>query len=150
MLCIFFFLSFFCNFTKMKERISVISTCVCKSTIKRNYYFSKKYQLFSFKPTFLQSIANECFHEISFSVIAFYKQIFLFFLSLRFSVKSILQNLEVLKLPFWPFQGLKFLIFDKLQPSQSAKMQNSEPLNVLKWHILSLQTYQLLFQVTSE
>ena len=64
---------------------------------------------------------------------------FKIFLLLRFYVKSILEKLEVLKLPFLPFLGSEFCQFGKLQPSKSAKIpenQNSEPLNVLKWLIL--------------
>ena len=58
---------------------------------------------------------------------------------LRFYGKSILENPEVLKLPFCYMRGLEFCYFGEFQPPKSAKMfkcQNSEPLNVLKWHIL--------------
>ena len=44
------------------------------------------------------------------------------FLSLIFYVKSILEDLEVLKLPFLPFLGSEFCPFGTFQPSKSAKM----------------------------
>ena len=60
---------------------------------------------------------------------------FMSFLSFRFYVKSIMKNVEVLKLPFWPFRPfLKFvnLVHFILQNVQKKKNQNSQPLNVLK------------------
>jgi len=54
-------------------------------------------------------------------------------------VKSILKNLEVIKLPFLQFfGGSEFYQFGKFQPSKSAKIQNnqnSEPPKVLKQQI---------------
>jgi len=55
---------------------------------------------------------------------------FRIFLSLRFYVKSILENLEVLKLPFCCFKSSEICWFCRFQPSKSAKNhkhQNSEP-----------------------
>ena len=58
------------------------------------------------------------------------------FLSLRFYVKSILENVEGLKLPFLPFLGalkMVHLVNFSIQKVQKImKNQNSEPLNVLK------------------
>ena len=66
----------------------------------------------------------------------------LIFLSLRFYVKSILKNQEVLKLPFCHLLGCEICEFDQFQPSQSAKIpknHNSESLNLLKWQSLHFQ-----------
>ena len=51
-------------------------------------------------------------------------------LSLRFYVKSISKNVQVLK--------LLFLQFGRFLPSKSDTNQNSEPTNVLIWQILQL------------
>ena len=62
-----------------------------------------------------------------------------FFLSFRFYVKSILENLEGPKLTFCNFRGSGFCCFGKFKPSKSAKIhenQKSEPQNMLKWQIL--------------
>ena len=60
-----------------------------------------------------------------------------FFLSFRFYVKPILENLEFLQVPVLPFLWL--WKFGEFQSSKSAKIhqnENSEPLNVLTWQIL--------------
>ena len=58
------------------------------------------------------------------------------FLSFRFYVKSILQNLDVTKMPFFcNFRGSEFGQFGKFQRSKSAKIHeilNSERVNVLQ------------------
>ena len=63
-------------------------------------------------------------------------------LPLKYYVKSMLQNVEVLKCLFCNFKScVDFVIILIFQPSKSAKIhevQNSEPSNVLKWQILSL------------
>ena len=56
---------------------------------------------------------------------------FMIFLSFRFYVKSRLENVKVLKLPF-----LQFLRLSK--HTKIHQNQNSEPLNVLKWQNLHL------------
>jgi len=75
------------------------------------------------------------------------------FVSIRFYVKSILENLKVQKLPFLPFLGSEFCKFGYFQPSKGAKMhkkQNSEPVNVLKLLILYFENPQNWFHVKSE
>ena len=64
-------------------------------------------------------------------------------------VKSILENLEVQKVPFLHFRGCEFCSF---QPSKSAKIhknQNSEPPNVFKWQILHFKNPKNWFHVKS-
>ena len=59
------------------------------------------------------------------------------FLSLRFYVKSILKNVEVLKLPFLAIlESLDFGFLVNFSRQKFIKIQNSEPQNVLKWQIL--------------
>ena len=59
------------------------------------------------------------------------------FLSFRFCVKLIFENLEVFQLPLLPFlhAGSENGKFGDFQPSKSAKIpksHNSDPLNVLQ------------------
>ena len=65
---------------------------------------------------------------------------FRIFLSFKFYVKPILEDLGVLKTPFLPFQGLQILlIWQIFQPTKSAKIhksQNSDALNESKWQML--------------
>ena len=49
-----------------------------------------------------------------------------------FYVKSILENLEILKLPLFPFYGSEFCSFGKFQPSKSAKIHKKSKLTVSK------------------
>ena len=50
-----------------------------------------------------------------------------------FYVKSILENLEILKLPLFPFYGSEFCSFGKFQPSKSAKIHKKSEFRANKF-----------------
>ena len=73
---------------------------------------------------------------------------FRIFLSLRFYVKSILEILEVLKLPFFHFRHSEFCWIGKFQPLKCAKIhknQNSEPPKVSKRQIMHSRILKIDF-----
>ena len=65
---------------------------------------------------------------------------FMIFPSLRFYVKSTLENVKGLKIPIFAILGalnyINLVIFSLYELQNFIKNPHSEPLNVLKWQIL--------------
>ena len=77
---------------------------------------------------------------------------FRIFVSVRLYVKSFLEILEVLKLPFLAILlALNFVILElsAFKKCKHSKNQNSQPLNVFKWQILHVYNPQNQFYVNS-
>ena len=75
-------------------------------------------------------------------------------MSFRFYVKSTLEKLEVLKMSFFAILGaldfVNLVNFSVQKVQKVIKLQNSEPLNVLRWQILHFRNSQNCLHVKSE
>ena len=81
---------------------------------------------------------------------------YIIFMSLRFCVKSVFEDIEILKMPFlglclYVHTYFVHLVSISLQKVKKfMKNQYSEPHNVLKWQIFRLKIGLLWFHVKSE